>query len=215
MTLEQAAAAAGLAVLGGLHPEASDGAPPGTATLLLLGPAGPEFWETFCAAPERADGAPDPLDRWSRRVIGRLANEHGAAALFPFDGPPWLPFQAWARRTGRAWVSPVGMLVHDRTGLFFSVRGALALPERLALPSQVARPCETCARPCLSACPVGALTGAGYDVAACRSYLETTAGLDCIERGCAVRRSCPVGQGLRPDAQSAFHMAAFHGRHGR
>ena len=206
-----AAAPAGLAPLGALHPTAEDAAPPGTGTLVLLGPEGPRFWAVFAASPEASDGQADPLDRWSRRVIGGLARRLGAAPLFPFGGPPWAPFTAWARRSGEAWASPVGLLVHARTGLFVSYRGALALPARLALPAAPERPCDTCAAPCLGACPVGALAGGPYDLAACHGYLDTEPGLDCLGRGCAVRRACPVGQGLRPDAQSAFHMAAFHG----
>ena len=47
----------------------------------------------------------------------------------------------------------------------------------------------------------------GYDVAACHGFLDTAPGRDCLDRGCAVRRACPVGADLRPEAQSAFHMA--------
>jgi len=214
-TLGQVAALAeaeGLAVLGGLHPGPGDGAPPGTGTLVLLGPDGAGFWDRFRASAEYRDAAPEPLNRWSERVIGGLAAGLGAEARFPFGGPPWQPFTAWARRSGEAWDSPVGLLVHARLGLFVSYRGALAFRERLDLPPGGRRPCDACARPCLDACPVGALGGAGYDLAACHGFLDTGAGRDCLGRGCAVRRACPVGRGLRPEAQSAFHMAAFHGR---
>jgi epoxyqueuosine reductase QueG len=146
-------------------------------------------------------------------VIGALASDLGARALFPFGGPPWQPFTRWARRSGAAWESPVGLLVHARMGLFVSYRGALAFAARLALPAPPELPCDGCARPCFSACPAGALTGDGYDVSPCHGWLDTAAGGDCVARGCAVRRACPVGRGLRPEAQSAFHMAAFHGRH--
>ncbi len=203
---------AGLAVLGAFHPVVGDGAPPGCGTLVLLGPQGPGFWAVFRASAEFGDGAPDPLNRWSERVIGALAAALGGMALFPFGGPPWPPFTAWARRSGEAWDSPVGLLVHSRHGLFVSYRGALALPARLALPAAVARPCDACAKPCLGACPVGALSGDGYDLAACHGWLDGAAGRDCLDRGCAVRRACPVGRDLRPEAQSAFHMRAFHGR---
>jgi hypothetical protein len=215
MDLEAVAAAAGadgLAVLGAFHPQPADAAPDGCGTLALLGPDEPRFWALFAASPERGDGGRDPLDRWSTRVIGALAGRLGARAVFPFGGPPYPPFIAWARRSGSAWASPVGLLVHADRGLMVSYRGALALPGRLALPAPPARPCDACRKPCLAACPVGALGGAGYDLAACHGYLDTAAGADCMGRGCAVRRACPVGAGLRPEAQSAFHMAAFHGR---
>lgn len=206
------AAAHRLEIFGAFHPNADDGAPKGTRTLLLLGPAEPGFWAHVTASPEFADGAPDPLDRWSRRVIGRMACDLGAKALFPFGGPPWRPFIAWAKRSGRAWESPVGFLVHDRAGLMVSYRGALALRSRIDPPApRDAAPCETCARPCLDACPVGALSAGGYDTAACHGYLDTPPGTDCLETGCAVRRSCPVSQAYgRLPAQSAYHMGRFH-----
>jgi hypothetical protein len=207
-----ACAAEGLAVLGAFHPSPDDGAPPGCATLVLLGPDGAGFWRRFAAAPEMHDGGPDPLDRWSRRVIAALAERLGAAALYPFGGPPFQPFTAWARRSGRAWLSPVGLLVHDTAGLMVSYRGALALPDRLDLPATGRCPCETCTAPCTTACPAGALTVGGYDLDACHGWLDTAPGQDCLVRGCAVRRACPVGAGARPEAQSAFHMAAFHAR---
>jgi len=197
-----------LAALGALHLAPDE--VPGHASLVLLGPGGPGFWPHVTASPEFADGAPDPLDRWSRRVIGALARDLGAQALFPFGGPPWPPFTAWARRSGRAWPSPVGLLVHDTQGLMLSYRGALALPHRLALPPAAARPCDSCAdRPCVTACPAGALVPDGYDVPACKSDLDRP-GNDCMARGCAVRRACPVSGGAgRSDSQSAFHMGYF------
>lgn len=202
----------GLALLGGFHPDAGDGAPPGCGTLLLVGPDPVFFWDAFVASPEGTDGGADPLDRWSTRVVGGLAADHGATALFPFGGPPYQPFLSWARRSGSAWTSPVGLLVHERLGLFVSYRGALALAERLALPTPGPCPCETCAeRPCLDACPVNALGGDGYDVPVCHHFLDTNPGRACMTKGCAVRRACPVAPGPWPRAQSAFHMAAFHG----
>jgi hypothetical protein len=214
-TLDDVAAAAaptGLGVLGVLHPEPGDDAPDGAGTLVLLGPDGPDFWEVFTASPEYRDGGADPMNRWSERVLGALAGRLGGVALFPFGGPPWQPFTHWAQRSGAAWESPVGLLVHARTGLFVSYRGALAFTDRMALPASGPRPCDTCPQPCRDACPAGVLGPAGYDVPGCHAFLDTAAGCGCFTRGCAVRRACPVGRESRPEAQSAFHMAAFHGR---
>ena len=183
-----------------------DGLPGRFRSVALLAPDEPGFWPLFSASPEIADGRPHPLDRWSRRVIGRIACGLGTKAVFPFGGPPWRPFTAWARRSGRAWPSPVGLLVHDTAGLWISFRGGVLLEEE-ALPAATLRPCDTCPAPCLSACPVGALSGAGYDLPRCHALLD--AGADCLP-GCHVRRACPVGAGRRLAAQSGFHMKAFH-----
>ena len=209
--IRRRAAGEGLTIFGGFHPVSADACPDGTVTMLLFAPEEPGFWPRVAATPEFRDEAPDPLDRWSTRVIGALAETAGGRALFPFGGPPYLPFIAWATRTGRAWPSPVGMLVHDRAGLMISIRGAIALPYSIDLPATGPRPCETCAAPCRSACPVDALGPDGYDVAACHAYLDTDPGRDCMELGCKARRACPLSAASeRVPAQSAYHMRQFH-----
>lgn len=183
---------------------------PGLQTLVLLSPAEPGFWDHFTATPEYRDGARDPMNRWSARVITAMADALGATPLFPFSGPPWQPFTDWARRSARAWPSPVGLLVHDAAGLMISYRGALAFRDRFVLPPSGPRPCDTCPdQPCLRACPVNALRPDAYNVPACKSDLDRP-GNDCRARGCAVRRACPLSQTYgRLEAQSAFHMEYF------
>ncbi|MCY3874390.1 MAG: ferredoxin [Rhodobacteraceae bacterium] len=205
----------GLAVYGVAHDANARGDP--YRSVVLLGPA-TGFWDVFTLSPEYRDGDPDPLDRWSRRVISRIAQSVEAEPLFPFGGPPYQPFPGWALESGRCWASPVGLLVHDHTGLMISFRGALgfefAVDEDISSAEAAGasgRPCNGCSkRPCVSACPVGALSESGYDVDRCKAFLRTAAGHDCMERGCAVRRSCPISAGAgRPSSQSAFHMNAF------
>lgn len=210
--IEDAARRAGLCVLGGFHPAADDRVPDTPGTLLLLGPDEPAFWPRFKRSPEMQDGAPDPLDRWSERVVTRLAVETGTTPLFPFGGPPWHPFYAWALRTGRVHASPTRLLVHDRAGLWVSFRGALALASRIDLPPPPPSPCDTCAaKPCLSACPVDAFAGGAYDVPACKAHVAAPQGRPC-RAGCRVRALCPVSAAFgRDPEQSAFHMTAFTG----
>ncbi len=203
-----------LAIFGAFHPDPADAVPVPAGTLVLIGPAEPGFWPHLLAAPEWADRTPDPVDRWSRRVITGLARQFGAQALFPFGGPPYHPFYRWALRSGRAWASPVTLLVHDTAGLWLSYRGALALPERLDLPSPpAAAPCASCpTQPCRTACPASALTPSGYDLPACHAFLDSEpGGAACMGAGCRVRAACPVSRRYgRLDAQSAYHMGQFH-----
>jgi len=212
------AATVGIALRGAFHPVASDGVPAlpdGTlaGALVLAGFVGPRQWPAFAASPEASDGRSNPLDRWSRRIIGGLALDLGAVALYPFEGPPWLPFQRWAKRAEPVHRSALGMLIHPDWGLWHSYRGALAFAERLALPERVDRPspCDACAaKPCLSACPVGAFSLERYDVAACAGHLRSAAGQDCMELGCRARDACPVGADHRfKQDQAGFHMRAF------
>ena len=179
----------------------------------MLGFVGRAQWPSFTASPEAADGHDNPLDRWSRRVVGALAAELGAVALFPFGGPPWLPFQRWAMKAEPVRLSPLGMLIHPDWGLWHSYRGALALVERIDLPGPSDRPspCDTCAaKPCLSACPVGAFALERYDVDRCVAHLRADAGRECMELGCRAREACPVGADHRYGReQASFHMRAF------
>jgi epoxyqueuosine reductase QueG len=146
-------------------------------------------------------------------VIDRLASNLGAAPLYPFAGPPWLPFQRWAQKADRVFVSPLGILIHPEFGLWHSYRGALTFREHLDLPAAAteASPCDSCReKPCLTRCPVSAFSGAGYDVAGCRAHISTRAGTACMDGGCLARRACPVGAAHRyAPAQASFHMQAF------
>ena len=206
-------AAAGLAYRGAFHPDDGDQAPPDAGTIVLVGFVGSLQWPVFAAAAEAADGLPDPLDRWSRRVIGELAGALGGSTAFPFGAPPFLPFQRWAQKAEPVHSSPIGILIHPDWGLWHAYRGALIFSERISLdaPDRRPSPCDSCAaKPCLSACPVGAFGWTGYDVAACIDHIAAPVGLDCLDNGCRARRACPVGADYRhrPD-QARFHLRAF------
>jgi epoxyqueuosine reductase len=203
--------AEGLVALGTLPPDPAH-CPHSAVSLVLVGPqGGARFWQIITASAEWADGAADPLDRWSKRVLGGIAAGFDGAAIFPSDGPPWPPFLTWAQQTGRAWASPVGMLVHAQAGLWLSFRGALALPFAVVL-DPLPNPCTTCqTRPCLNACPAGALTSAGYNVPACHAWLDTAPGETCLSEGCQLRAACPASKShARSHQQSAYHMGQFH-----
>lgn len=182
-------------------------------TRILIG-TDRQWWDIFRHSPEFEDGAKNPVDRWSKRILNALADQAGATAHFPSDGPPYAPFIAWAMSTGRFWQSPTGMMIHDRAGLMISIRGALEFATPFDDAVAGTSPCDICLdRPCVNACPVDALSDAqAYDVPACKAYLDTPEGLTCMTGGCHVRRVCPVSQAFdRPEAQSAFHMKAFVG----
>lgn len=213
--IEQAITRAGLAPRGAVRLEKGEasGALAGMQSLVLIGFAGRTGWESFAASPEAADGQEHPLDRWSRRVIGDLAQRLGGAAIYPFGGPPYWPFQRWARRAEPLSPSLLGLLIHPVYGLWHSYRGALAFAQDLA--SQKAAPlpapCESCVdQPCLTACPVGAFVPGHYDVDVCAEWLRGEAGAECMANGCLARRACPIGQRFahEPD-QAGFTMRAF------
>lgn len=212
--LQQQIESAGLAARGGFLVEPADGL--GDArTVILIGFTRTQHWEAFARSPEYTDGRPDPLDRWSTRTINVLAEQAGGRALYPSDGPPWWPFQRWARRALALHVSPLGVLLDPEFGLWHSYRGALALTTEVGLPTptQWPHPCESCeSKPCLHTCPVGAVQAGAYDVDSCRAHVRSTA-TGCRTVGCLARRACPIGaQYAYLFAQAGFHMRAFASR---
>jgi ferredoxin len=180
----------GLAVRGAFHPEPRefDELLPGVraGTMVLLGFTGSDQWGLYQCSAEASDGLPHPLDRWSRRVIGALASELGGVDVYPDGTPPQLPFQRLALRSEPVHQSPISLLIHPEWGLWHAYRGALALPDRIELPTlaQSVHPCSSCARkPCLSSCPVQAFRPGSFDVEACVDFVLSAAGSDCREHG--------------------------------
>jgi epoxyqueuosine reductase QueG len=200
---------AGFTPLGWFEPDAADAVPHEARFVILVGNAGSEMFRRF--AYER-DHRSAKIDDWTRDVIGGLAEDLSAEAVFPFDMPP-LPFLTWARRAGAGHVSPLGLNIHPTYGLWHAFRAALLFPVAFDLPVQPAgaHPCESCVgKPCLSACPVHAFDGSAYNVAGCAAHLEMPAGEDCMSGGCLARRACPVGREFTyHPMQANFFMRAF------
>ena len=220
-TIKAAIRECGLVPRGAFRPAPEDAVPAcngrAARTVVLAGIAGRSLWPAFAASPERMDGAPHALDRWTLRVVGVLAGRLGAVALFPFGGPPHHPFQRWARRAEGLDASPLGLLIHPEYGLWHAYRAALVFAQEFALPTRGGEPspCTSCAtKPCCGACPVSAIGNGPYDVPGCASHITSSGGAECRERGCLARRACPVGaiHAYEP-AQQAFHMAAFAAAH--
>lgn len=214
--LEADVNAAGFVLVGAFAPTEEDGVPQmagerAAGAVAIIGSAGPDFWRTVRG--KLPDGA-HPLDRWTRATLEELAARYRAGALFPFGGPPHLPFQRWAQRADpHLQPSPLGLLIHPEYGLWLGLRGALLFGESLEMPEQdaVDSPCLTCSdKPCLSTCPVGAFRPGRYEVPDCLAYLATLSGQPCMTLGCAARRACPVGRAYAhlPE-QAQLHMRAF------
>jgi hypothetical protein len=211
-------AANGLILRGGFSfgadevaPAAGSGAP--AKSVLLVGQAGAAPWPYFQRwLGQQVEPTANPLDTWSREVIGQVAQAFGARAVSPSDGP-YLPFQHWAMRAERLKPSPLGILMHPAYGLWHAYRGALLFEDEISLPEvhEVIHLCNICVeKPCLKSCPVDAYSGQGFAHEACLGHVRGPRGESCRDGGCLDRNACPYGTSYRyPPEVQAFHMAAF------
>ena len=185
-------------------------------SVLMIGNVGSgEFWRRFKQSTEYQSGIDNPMDRWTKRIVGEFADRYQGTALFPSDGPPYYPFQRWASRAEALFPSPIGLYISDKWGTWHALRAAILLPkaiEDLPLIEDTENPCLSCVeQPCLSACPVTAFNpGQFYDYLGCARHVSSVEGQDCAQNGCLSRRVCPQGQNfiLLPE-HAAFHMTAF------
>lgn len=208
----------GLIVRGGFNFDPDEETPPGNngkqaKSVLLVGNGGGSMWPHFSGWLKRQEPAPEnPLDTWSRQIIGEVARKNNARAVFPSD-KPYLPFQQWAARAERLRQSPLGILMHTDFGLWHAYRGALLFNFKISIqqPRDVIHHCDGCVgKPCLNSCPVDAFLDIGYDVAKCVTHVRNVDGVRCRERGCIARNACPIATEHRYLAgQQSFHMAAF------
>ncbi|TKT80040.1 hypothetical protein [Aquamicrobium sp. LC103] len=218
--ISTALATHGLTLRGGFNFDADDDSPAGPSgapakSVLLVGQAGAAPWPHFKRwRKARPADLANPLDTWSREVIGAVGKRFGARAAMPND-QPYLPFQQWAMRAEGLRPSPLGILIHPEYGLWHAYRGALLLDETFTFPP-VEKPihlCDLCAsKPCLNACPVGAFSGDTFAYEACIAHVRGPAGESCREGGCLARNACPHGGDYRyPREVQAFHQRSFAG----
>ncbi|NKB61363.1 MAG: hypothetical protein GKR95_04215 [Gammaproteobacteria bacterium] len=188
-------------------------------SMMLFGNTGSSLWGNFCSSTEYLDGEPNPLDRWSLRIGNSMARELGGKAFFPFGGPPFQPFLAWAKKSEGLESSKLGMLIHEEYGLWHAYRFAIALPHELkrheleglgAKKETLTDICGQCVeQPCLKKCPVDAFGEHEYKVESCYHHISTPENT-CMNNGCAARRACPIGADFLYDKSHAqFHMNQF------
>lgn len=187
---------------------------PGARGAWVLGDGGGTFFAGFQAAGrESADGAPDPLDRYTKRVLGetfaRVLGPQGStyALRFPFGGGRTpLPIAALGTAAGIAPAGPLGLQIHPRFGPWWAYRALAVLAVELPPAPPLARPCAGCPAPCVAACPGQAVTPQGLQVSRCVCHRLADPG---CHTSCAARLACVVAPHARyPHEHLAFHMSA-------
>ena len=218
--IEQALSVHGLLSRGWFNLAASARLPApfdGCCSVVLVGNAGGSFWPTFSSWLQKHPGSDHPLDTWSKAVLEPIASAFEATAVFPSDGPPYMPFQQWAKAAEPVFDSPLKVLVHHSYGPWHAYRGALLFGRPIAdvEPTVTASsPCRSCRdSPCLRTCPVNAFDGDNFAMQDCAAELsrqQVSGNAPCLDSGCIARKACPVGQNFYyPEAQMRFHTLAF------
>ncbi len=183
-------------------------------SLVLVGSAGATLWQSMTAA--RAFGPADPVDEYCEDALfdfcDDLEPDVATTLLWPAaDAGATLPVTRLGELAGWSHRSPLGLGIHPRFGLWFAYRGVLLLDVALEpLREPVApSPCDACAdRPCISACPVGAVGGpAGVDLGLCLGERDRE-GASCVS-ACASRAACPIGAEHRYPAEQQGHHHRF------
>lgn len=164
-------------------------------TILLLGNGGQAFWRH---SRENWPGGEHPVDEYSARVSAEALQQHlpnvQRTQLFPRDDCP-VVLQRLMLSAGWHSLSPLGMGMHTEYGLWSACRAVWWLGAEVVDSKSVDTPVDRCAscvaKPCLEACPAGALSAAqSPNLSACADH-RLSAGSSC-ERSCVARVACPV-----------------------
>lgn len=172
--------------------------------LVLLAHAGPLLWQRVSTA-QRAGtvGGDDPIDAYTVDCVKRLFSGSLRQILYPGAQAPGL--QALGQLAGWHRATPFMVGIDAEYGTWFAYR-ALLLTAGGFLPTPPVdreHPCAACReRPCLTACPAGALANGELELATCLDY-RLQADSPCAVT-CHAREACPVGRQHRyPQAQIA------------
>jgi epoxyqueuosine reductase len=187
----------------------------GAGGALVVGDGGGAFFAGFQTDRSLADrdgATDDPLDRYTARIVRQVVTQTLASQdfhlAFPFaKEPPWLPFQRLGQAAGLPPPGPLGVQVHPRYGPWWGYRALIVVRDPLADEPPLSAPCDGCAAPCATACPVDALAGLRLDIDRCAGHRLD--GAPACQHHCAARAACICGPEHRyPADQLTFHMAA-------
>jgi len=179
---------------------------PGMGQLHLFGHGGRALWR---ALKDSGFESPEPVDDFSAATVRRYFAEGLEAdyrLLFPDDALT-LPLQQLGELAGWHHDSPFRVGVNRRFGSWFAYRAVALAATRLPVTPKAewGAACPDCAvKPCINACPAGALVSGSLELDRCIDY-RLSEGSACADR-CVARLACPVGCEHRYDReQVAYH----------
>ncbi|MDD2924452.1 hypothetical protein [Rhodoferax sp.] len=176
--------------------------------LILFGHAGRRLWE--CVQAEGIHSA-HPIDDYSVRTVqawlAQALPQARARVLFPGAGR--IGLQRLGAIAGWHRAAPFMVGIDSVWGSWFAYRCAILTDTTLpaSAPVDNGYPCDSCVdKPCISACPAGALASGKFDLPACNAG-RLAEGSTCA-LGCLARRACPVGAQHRYEDNQIRHSAA-------
>lgn len=223
-TVQQLAARNGLNLLGLVAAERFDTCQPcemrsgtlqpGCGTIIVLATAGKALSLEFerqgkRLPPDMSDDAVDELALAGAAGIQSELQSQGLGVQLVDVRRPRMNFCQLAEAAGFGIVSPVsGLFLHPEYGPWIRMRAALLVTGtpfgevRDASLVEQFKPCCTCQRPCIAACPTAVHDGEGNsDRARCASHRNQGG----CETGCHSRISCPIGAEHADDGQPLVH----------
>lgn len=177
--------------------------------LILVGNRGKIFWKALQA---RGMHGAHPMDQFVTECIAAWMEGplYGHAWRQVFPGPQAVGLQRLGSLAGWHHPSPFWVGVHQDWGSWFAYRAVVLADTDLPLTPQreSPSPCDSCAdKPCITACPAGALASAqtgAWQLRTCLDYRKQENSA-CQDR-CLARNACPVGAAQRyDDAQIRYH----------
>lgn len=173
--------------------------------LILVGHAGRRLWTQVMA---RGATSADPIDDFTVATVRRwMASVYpGGRYVIVYPGEHPVGLQALGQLAGWHHPSPFMVGINARFGSWFAYRAVVLADSRFPVtpPSGDVSPCQDCAtRVCVASCPVGALAGARFDLAACAAH-RLRADSSCAA-GCLARERCPVGAEHRYEPAQIRH----------
>lgn len=166
--------------------------------LIMIGHGGNLMWERLGEA--GLEGS-DPVDDYSVRIARRFIEEFlgGCEYLILYPGALPVPLQQLGSIAGWHHDSPLGVGVNRRYGPWFGYRVVMLVRAEIPVfTDQVGpSPCAYCPeKPCVAACPAGALSADGSpEIVTCIAH-RVTAGSRCAYK-CHARTACPAGSAHR------------------
>lgn len=173
--------------------------------LILIGHGGKALWE--CVKTAGNVGA-DPIDEYSVGAIERCFAEHlpGNRYRIVFPGEQPIALQQLGKLAGWHHATPFMVGIDPEWGSWYAYR-AVVLADTHFCPFLAVdrnRACDSCqTRPCVSACPAGAMNDGGFALEKCIAYRKRDD--SSCQHTCLARTACPVGNEHRYDDEQMRH----------